>query len=53
VAAKLGHFTTDETGKGQFLQGYERNLAEDGVLRKISSPKRVVGMPNLCNDRGQ
>jgi len=53
VAAKSRQFTADETGKCQFLRGNRRNLAEDGVVRKISSPRRVASVPNLCNDRGQ
>jgi len=44
VGAKL-EFTVDETRKGQFLQGNRRNLAGDGVVRKISSPKSVS---NFC-----
>jgi len=51
VAAKSGQFTADETGKGQFFQGNRRYLAKEGVVRKISSPRRVAGMPNLCNER--
>jgi len=39
VAAKLGQFTTDETGKGQFLRENRRNMAGEGVVRKSSSPK--------------
>jgi len=38
VAAKSGQFTTDETGKGQFLRGNQRNLAEEGFVRKASLP---------------
>jgi len=53
VAPKLGQFTTDEIGKGQFLGGNRRNLAEEGVVRKISSPKREADVPNLSNDGGQ
>jgi len=53
MAAKSGQFTADETGKGQFLRENQRNLAEDGVVRKISSPNRVVSVSNLCNGRWQ
>jgi len=53
VAAKSGQFTADETGKGQFLRGNRRNLAREGVVRKISSPKRVASVPNLYNGLGQ
>jgi len=42
VAAKLVQFTVDETGKDQFLRGNQRNLAEEKVVRKSSSPKRVT-----------
>jgi len=50
VAVKSGQSTADEIGKGQFLRGKQRNLA---VVRKISSPRSVVGVPNLYNDRAQ
>jgi len=53
VASKSGQFTADETGKGQFVRENLRNLAEEGVVRKISSPRRVADVPILCNDRGQ
>jgi len=46
-------FTTDETGKDQFLRENRRNLAEEGVMRKISYPRRVADVPKLSNDRGQ
>jgi len=49
VVAKSGQFIADDTGKGQFLQENRRNLAEEGVVRKISSPKSETGVPNLCN----
>jgi len=39
--------------EGQFLCGNRRNLAEEGVVRKILSPRGVTGMSNLCNDEGQ
>jgi len=51
--AKSGEFTTDETGKDQFFQGNRRNLAGEGFVKKISSPKRVANVPNLYNSRGQ
>jgi len=41
VAAMSGKFTADETEKGQFLRGDQRNLAGEGVVRKNSSPQRV------------
>jgi len=47
VAAKSRQFTADETGKGQFHRGNRRNVEGAGVVRKISSPKRVAGVPNL------
>jgi len=53
VAAKSSQFTAGETGKGQFLRGNRRNLAEVGVVRNISSLRRVAGRPYLCNGRGQ
>jgi len=53
VAAKSGQFTANETGKGQFLRENRRNLEEEGVVRKVSSPKRVASVSNLCNGRGQ
>jgi len=53
VTANSGQFTADEAEKSQFLQGNRRNLTEEGVVRKISFPRRVAGVPNLCNDQGQ
>jgi len=47
MAAKSGQFIADKMGKSQLLRGNRRNLA--GVVRKISSPKRVASMSNLCN----
>jgi len=49
----VGQFTADETGKGQFLRENRRNLAGEGVVRKISSPQRVANVSNFCNDRCQ
>jgi len=50
-----GQFTADEIGKGQFFQGNRRNLAGEGVVRNILSPKQepVASVSNLCNGRGQ
>jgi len=45
--SRVGSSTADETGKGQFLRGKRRNLTEEGVVRKISFPKRVANVPNL------
>jgi len=53
VTSKSGQFIADETGKGQFLRGNRRNLAGEGVVRKISSPRRVASVPKLRNGRGQ
>jgi len=53
VAAKSSQLTTGETEKGQFLGVNRSNLAGEGVVRKISSLRRVAGMPNLCNERDQ
>jgi len=39
VATKSRQFTADKTGKGQFLRGNRENLAGEGVVRKISSPR--------------
>jgi len=33
-AAKSGQFTADETGKDQFYRGNQKNLTEEGVVRK-------------------
>jgi len=52
-AAKSGQFTADKTRKSQFLRGNRRNLAGEGVMRKISSPQRVASVSNLCNDQSQ
>jgi len=41
MAAKSRQFTVDKMGKGQVLRGNWRNLAVEGVVRKISSPQRV------------
>jgi len=49
----LFEFTTDKTGKGQFLRGNRRNLAGEGAVRKISSPQRVASVSNLCNRRSE
>jgi len=49
VAAKSGQFSANDIGKGQFLQLNRRNLAGEGVVRKILSPKRVANVSNLCN----
>jgi len=38
VAVKSRQFTADKTRKGQFLRGNRRNLAEEEVMRKSSSP---------------
>jgi len=53
VAAKSRQFTAHKTGKGQFLRGDRRNLAGEEVVRKISSPKKVSSVSNLCNSRSQ
>jgi len=53
VAAKSGQFTADKAGKVQFLRGNRKNLAREGVVRKVSSPQRVASVPNLCNGRCQ
>jgi len=53
VAAKSGQFTTDKTGKGQFLRGNRRNLAGEWVVTKISSGQGVAFGWNLCNSRSQ
>jgi len=47
ILLKSGQFTEDETGRGHFLRENRRYLAEEGVVRKISSPGRVAGVPNL------
>jgi len=49
MVATSGQLTAGEMGKGQFFQ---RNLAEERVVRKISSP-RVPAVPNLYNDQSQ
>jgi len=41
---EVGPFTADKTRKGQFPRGNRKNLAGEGVVRKISSPKRVAGV---------
>jgi len=55
VAAKSGQFTVDETGQGQILRGNRRNLAgeRERVVRKISSPQKVVSVSNLYNGPNQ
>jgi len=53
MAAKLGQFTLDKTGKGQFLRGNQRNLAGEGIVLKIPSPQRVASVSNLCNGQCQ
>jgi len=53
VAANSGQFTADVTGKGQFLRGNLKNLAGEGVVRKILPPQRVASVSNLCNGRCQ
>jgi len=44
IVATKGQFTADEIGKGQFLRRNLRNLAREGVVREISSPKRVASV---------
>jgi len=51
MVLKSRQFTADEAGKGQFLRENRRNLVEEGVVRKISSLRRVADVPNLSNDR--
>jgi len=53
LAAKSGQFIADETGKGQFFRGNQGKLAEEGIVRKISSSKRVARVPNLSNGWSQ
>jgi len=52
--SEVGTVHNGQDGKGQFLRGNRRNLAGEGVVRNISSPKRVSGVhPNFCNGRCQ
>jgi len=44
VTTKSGQITEGETGKGQFLWVNRRNLAEDRIERKISSPESIVSV---------
>jgi len=53
VAVKSRQFTADKTRNGQFLRGNRRNLAGEGVVRKISSPQRIASVSNLYNSRSQ
>jgi len=53
VAAKSEQFTADELGKGQFLLRKPKESGRKRVVRKISSPQRVVSVSNLCNGRCQ
>jgi len=39
TTTKSRQFTADKTGESQFLRGNRRNLAGEGVVRKISSHK--------------
>jgi len=39
--------------EGPVLRGNRRNLAGEGIVREISSLKRVASVPNLCNGWGQ
>jgi len=41
------------TGKGQFQQGNQKNLAGEGVVRKSSFPQKVASVSNLCNSLSQ
>jgi len=34
-------------------RGNRRNLAKEGVMRKISYPRTEAGVPNLSNEHGQ
>jgi len=58
VEAKLGQFTANKMGKGQFLRGNQRNLAGEGVVRKILSLKkstsvgRNMGKGECCSGFG-
>jgi len=40
VTVKLEQFTADKIEKGQFFRGNGRNLAKEGVVRKISRVMR-------------
>jgi len=46
--SEIGTGHSGRDGEGQFLRGNRRNLAEAGVVRKISFPRRVASMPNIC-----
>jgi len=51
VASKSGQFTASETGKGQFLWENRRSLAEERIVRDISSPGSKAGLPNFAMTR--
>jgi len=53
AAAKSVQFTTDESREGPVLPRKQKKLAGDGVVRRISSPKRVASVPNLYNSRAR
>jgi len=50
VAAKPEQFTVCAAGKGQFLRRNRGNLAKEIFVRRISTPDRVAGVSQLCND---
>jgi len=40
-------------GKGPVLCGNRRNLADEEIVRKITFPGSIAGVPYLCNEWGQ
>jgi len=52
VAAKSGHLTAARQGRTSSSEETEGNFSEEGFMRKISSPRRASGMPNLRKKRG-
>jgi len=51
--SEVGTVYKGKTGKDQFLRETKGIWAVEGVVRKSLSSRRVAGVPNLCNDRGQ
>jgi len=45
VAAKSEQFTAGETGEGQFLFEETEGIWQEKIVRKISSPSSIAGVP--------
>jgi len=51
--SEVGTVQSGWDGAGPVPQWKSKESAGERIVRKISSPKRVTNVPNLCNGRGQ